>query len=102
MFSNDQLLTNALLYILTDSFATATWFYAGAQLEGVRRMPPGRRVTVPTAFAAYRIRARPRRRGTARARLRGLALADDAARRALRRHGGPDLFVQDLRDWGRG
>ncbi len=61
-----------------------------AQQESVRRMPPGRRVTVPTAFAAYPGSAHARAAaGVVGARLRGLALADDAARRALRRPGGP-------------
>jgi pimeloyl-ACP methyl ester carboxylesterase len=103
VFSNDQLLTNALLYILTDSFATATWFYAGAQQESVRRMPPGRRVTVPTAFAAYpdpRTPAPPRdwlERGYAVSRWQTMPRGGHFA--ALE---APDLFVRDLREWGRG
>ncbi|MGU3419901.1 epoxide hydrolase family protein [Methylobacterium sp. D54C] len=103
VFTNDQLLTNALLYILTDSFATATWFYAGAQQEGVRRMPPGRRVTVPTAFAAYpdpRTPAPPREwleRGYAVSRWQTMPRGGHFAAMEA-----PDLFVRDLRDWGRG
>jgi pimeloyl-ACP methyl ester carboxylesterase len=103
VFSKDRLLTNALLYILTDAFATATWFYAGAQQEGVRRMPPGRRVTVPTAFAAYpdpRTPPPPRawlERGYAVARWQTMPRGGHFAAMEV-----PDLFVRDLRDWARG
>ncbi|MDP4024177.1 epoxide hydrolase [Methylobacterium sp. NEAU 140] len=102
VFSRDRLLTNALLYILTDTFATATWYYAGAQAEGVRRMPPGARVTVPTAFSAYpdpRSPSPPREwvaRGYALTRWRDMPRGGHFAAMEA-----PDLFVEDLRAWGR-
>jgi len=102
VFSRDRLLTNALLYILTDAFATATWFYAGAQAEGVRRMPEGARVTVPTAFSAYpdpRTPAPPREwveRGYAVSRWREMPRGGHFAAMET-----PDQFVADLREWGR-
>ncbi len=34
VFTKDQLLTDALFYILAGSFETATWIYAGAGEEG--------------------------------------------------------------------
>lgn len=102
VFSRDQLLTNALLYILTDAFATATWYYAGAQAEGVRRMPKGQRITVPTAFSAYpdpRSPTPPREwveRGYAVTRWREMPRGGHFAAMEV-----PDLFVNDLREWGR-
>lgn len=102
VFTKDQLLTNAMLYVLTDAFATATWYYAGAQAEGVRRMPPGRRVEVPTAFSAYpdpRAPNPPREwveRGYALTRWREMPRGGHFAAMEV-----PDLFVADLRDWAR-
>lgn len=103
VFPKDRLLTNALLYLATDAFATATWYYAGAQAEGVRRMPEGRRVDVPTAFAAYpdpRSPHPPREwveRGYALTRWREMPRGGHFAAMEV-----PDLFVADLREWGRG
>lgn len=100
VFSKDRLLTNAMLYVLTDAFATATWYYAGALAEGVRRMPEGRRVEVPTAFAAYqdpRMPAPPREwveRGYAVSRWRDIPRGGHFA--AMEE---PGLFVAELRDW---
>ena len=64
VFSKDKLLTNAMLYLATDAFATATWFYAGAVAEEVRRMPQGRRVEVPTHLPPTPTPARQRRRAS--------------------------------------
>lgn len=103
VFPRDRLLTNALFYILTDSFQTATWYYAGARLEGARRMPEGARVSVPSAFAAYpdpRTASPPREwveRGYALARWRDMPRGGHFAAMEV-----PDLFVADLRDWARG
>ena len=102
VFSKDTLLTNAMLYILTDAFATSTWYYAGAVAEGVRRMPPGRKVEVPTAFAAYqdpRAPIPPREwveRGYALTRWREMPRGGHFAAMEA-----SDLFVADLREWAR-
>ncbi|AWN43677.1 epoxide hydrolase family protein [Methylobacterium durans] len=102
VFTRDRLLTNALLYILTGAFPTATWIYAGAQEEEARRMPIGRRVEVPTAFAAYpdpRSPNPPRdwvERGYAVTRWREMPRGGHFAAMEV-----PDLFVADLRAWGR-
>lgn len=50
--SKDQLLTNLMLYLVTDSFNTASWFYRGFFEEG-GAMAPGTRVEVPTAVANF-------------------------------------------------
>jgi len=51
-FSKDDLLDNIMLYLLTRSFNTATWFYRGAMEEGMV-LPAGTRVEVPTGVSVY-------------------------------------------------
>ena len=52
LFSFDQLLTEVMLYLVTDAFPTSTWIYGGKRHEEMT-LPPGRRVTVPTGLAAF-------------------------------------------------
>jgi microsomal epoxide hydrolase len=58
--SLDMLLTNLMFYVGTDSFTTATWIYRAAHTEGVRQLPPGTRIAVPTGFASFPLEIRPR------------------------------------------
>lgn len=51
--NRDFLLTNALLYIMTDSFATAAWYYAGLVGDPGMILAPGRRCETPSAIAAF-------------------------------------------------
>ena len=52
--SKDTLLTNIMVYLVTDTFATASWVYYGRREEGGRVLSPdGRRVEVPTAAALF-------------------------------------------------
>jgi pimeloyl-ACP methyl ester carboxylesterase len=103
VFPMDRLLTDVMLYVMTGAFDTGAWYYAGAAAENVRRMPAGRRVEVPTAFAAYpdpRAPAPPRawvERGYALTRWREMPRGGHFAAMEV-----PDLFVEDLRAWGRG
>lgn len=102
VFTMDQLLTCVMIYVMNDAFTTAAWYYNGATEEGVRRMPAGTRVTVPTAFAAY---TDPRSPTPPRGWVeRGYALT----RWTDQPRGGhfaameePGLFVDDLRAWAR-
>ena len=102
LFSMDQLLTNVMIYVMNDAFATSTWFYAAALAEGVRRIPDGRHVTVPTAFAAYHDRRIPNpprawvERGYNVTRWTQLPRGGHFAAMEV-----PDLFVEDLRGWRR-
>lgn len=50
----DHLLTNVMIYLVTNSIVTSTWFYQGLVREGARVFPASGRVNVPTAIAAYR------------------------------------------------
>jgi len=52
-FSEEQLLTNIMLYVGTSSFVTATWIYHGKRLEGSQVFPAGTRIQVPTGVAAF-------------------------------------------------
>lgn len=100
VFSRDQLLTNVMIYVMNDAFVSSTWYYAAAITEGVRQIPEGARITVPTAFAAFpdpRSPAPPRRWAE-----RGY----DIVRWTDQPRGGhfaaleePGLFVDDLRGW---
>jgi len=52
-FSEEDLLTNIMLYLAPSSVVTATWIYHGKRLEGSNRFPAGTRVTVPMGIAAF-------------------------------------------------
>lgn len=52
-FSEEQLLTNIMLYVATSSVVTATWIYHGKRLEGSQTFPVGTRIRVPTGVAAF-------------------------------------------------
>lgn len=101
MFPKDRLLTNVMIYAMNEAFIPSIWYYAAAAAEEVRQMPKGRRVLVPTAFAAY---PDPRSPNPPRSWVeRGYAVS----RWVDQPHGGhfaamevPDLFVADLREWG--
>lgn len=53
VFDEDLLLTNIMLYLVTNSIVTSTWFYRGHILEGSRWFDAGARVETPTAVAAF-------------------------------------------------
>jgi hypothetical protein len=52
-FSEEQLLTNIMLYIAPSSVVTATWIYHGKRLEGSQTFPAGTRIGVPAGVAAF-------------------------------------------------
>ena len=52
--SKDDLLTNIMIYLVTGTFATASWIYYGRREEGGRLLSPeGKRVEVPTGCALF-------------------------------------------------
>ena len=53
VFTRDQLLTEVMVYLLTDTFTTSTWVYPAYFMEGSATPPKGERAGVPTAFAAF-------------------------------------------------
>jgi len=52
-FSEEELLTNIMLYIGPSSVVTATWIYHGKRLEGSDKFPVGTHIKVPTGVAAF-------------------------------------------------
>ncbi len=100
IFTTDQLLTNVMIYVMSDRFTSASFYYAAATTEGVRRMPPGRRVAGPTAMTTYpdpRIPPPPRswvERGYNLTRWIEAPRGGHFAAMEC-----PEYFVADLRDW---
>ncbi|WP_027545742.1 epoxide hydrolase family protein [Bradyrhizobium sp. WSM2254] len=52
-FSEEELLTNIMLYVAPSSVVTATWIYHGKRLEGSEWFPPGTHVRAPMGVAAF-------------------------------------------------
>ncbi|WP_146075763.1 alpha/beta fold hydrolase [Streptomyces sp. Ru62] len=52
IYTMDQLLTEVMLYVATDSFSTGLWVYEGAYEENGSTLPRGARVERLTAFSA--------------------------------------------------
>jgi pimeloyl-ACP methyl ester carboxylesterase len=52
-FSEEELLTNIMLYVAPSSVVTATWIYHGKRLERSERFPSGTRIRVPAGVAAF-------------------------------------------------
>ena len=52
-FSEEELLTNIMLYVASSATVTATWIYHGKRLEGSNRFPAGARVRAPAGVAAF-------------------------------------------------
>lgn len=52
-FTKDQLLTNVMIYLVTDSIKTSTWYYRAMALSGGPTLPAGQTITVPTAVANF-------------------------------------------------
>ncbi|HEX3363554.1 epoxide hydrolase family protein [Phenylobacterium sp.] len=102
-YGKDRLLTNIMLYVMTDSFATGAWYYRGLVEEGGLAFQPGERCETPTAFANFPgeplYRAPPR---SFAERAYNIVRWTDMPR------GGhfaameePDLYVDEVRDWAR-
>lgn len=52
-FSKDQLLTSVMIYLVTKTFNTATWFYRGMFEDGGNNMAPGTSIDIPVGIACY-------------------------------------------------
>lgn len=53
-YTKDELLTNIMIYLVTETFGTASWIYFGRREEGGRVLSPeGKRVEVPTGCALF-------------------------------------------------
>ncbi|MBI1186774.1 MAG: alpha/beta fold hydrolase [Alphaproteobacteria bacterium] len=54
VYSKDQLLTNIMIYLVTDSIATSVWYYRARLEEGGFFLPAGTRVETPTGVANFK------------------------------------------------
>ncbi|HEY0209867.1 epoxide hydrolase family protein [Acerihabitans sp.] len=52
-YSEEELLTNIMLYIATPAAVTAMWIYHGKRQEGADRFPAGTRIQAPMGVAAF-------------------------------------------------
>lgn len=103
VFSMDHLLTNIMIYVMTDSLASAAWYYPGVAMDGFALLPHGERCETPTAYADVSGDALqpspPRSR---------VELTYNVVRWTAPPEGGhflameaPAWFVEDIRSWGR-
>ena len=54
VFSKDELLTNIMIYLCTNSFSTSTWIYFGRREEGGRFFPKDfKGIEIPTGIAIF-------------------------------------------------
>ncbi|HEX7887091.1 MAG TPA: epoxide hydrolase [Phenylobacterium sp.] len=99
----DRLLTNIMIYVMTDSFTSGAWYYRGFIEEGGVTQSPADRLEIPTAFANFpgeSLYPSPPRSYAER--------TNNVMRWSDMPHGGhfaameePDLYVEDVRAWGR-
>ncbi|MEO8113561.1 MAG: epoxide hydrolase family protein [Phenylobacterium sp.] len=99
----DRLLTNIMIYVMTESFATGAWYYRGLIEEGGLAFAAGERLETPTAFANFPgepLYAAPPRSFAERAYnvVRWSEMARGGHFAAMEE---PDLFVDDVRAWAR-
>ena len=53
IYSKEDLITNIMIYIVTNTFNTASWIYYGRREEGGRIMNIQDKITTPTACALF-------------------------------------------------
>lgn len=53
VFGLDHLITNLMIYLMTDSFASSIYFYNGLVREGRLDLPAGTKCAVPLGIAAF-------------------------------------------------
>jgi pimeloyl-ACP methyl ester carboxylesterase len=103
VYSADQLLTNIMIYVMTDSFTTGVWYYRALLEEGGVNLQPGQRCETPTAFANFpgeALYSAPPRSWCDRAYniTRWTDMPTGGHFAAMEE---PDLFVDDVRAWGK-
>ena len=103
VYSPDQLLTNAMIYLVNDAFATSVWYYNAVFQEGGITLPDGQFCDTPTAFANYpgeKLYRAPPRSWAERAynvtRWQDMPRGGHFAAMEV-----PGLFVDDIRAWAR-
>lgn len=102
VFSREDLLDTVMVYVMTGAFHSSIRYYSAALEAGLRSLPAGQRVEVPTAFARFPDPLSPfPPRGYVEKGFnvsRWTAMPRGGHFAALE---APDLLVDDLRDWAR-
>ncbi|MGE5502070.1 MAG: epoxide hydrolase family protein [Ignavibacteriales bacterium] len=99
----DRLLTNIMIYVMTGSFTTGAWYYRALLEEGRVFLAEGQRCETPTAYANFPgepLYTAPPRSWAERAYniVRWTDMPRGGHFAAMEE---PDLFVEDVRAWGR-
>lgn len=103
IYTRDQLLTNLMIYLVNDAFATSVLYYRAFMEEGGAALPQDQRCETPTGFAEFPgetfLSAPPRS---------WVERAYNITHWSEMSHGGhfaameaPDLFVEEVRNWAR-
>jgi microsomal epoxide hydrolase len=103
VFTLDQLITNAMIYIMTGSFTTGAWYYRGLLEQGGVVLQEGQRCETPTAFANFPgelLYQAPPRSWAERA-YNIVRWTDEPRGGHFAAMEEPALFVEDVRDWAR-
>ena len=103
VYPHDRMLTNIMIYVMTDSFTTGAWYYRGLVEEGGLAFKPGERLETPTAFANFPgepLYTAPPRSFAERAHniVRWTDMPRGGHFAAMEE---PDLYVGEVRAWGR-
>ena len=102
-YTKDALITNLMIYLVNDAFATSVWYYNALFGEGGNALPDGERCETPTAFANFKKEAlysAPPRSWVERAyNLTRWSDFDKGGHFAAMEQ--PDLYCADLVAWGR-
>ena len=102
-YSKDALITNLMIYLVNDAFATSVWYYNGLFGEGGNALPDSQRCETPTAFANFKkeaLYAAPPRSWVERAyNLTRWSDFDKGGHFAAMEQ--PEAFCADLVAWGR-
>jgi microsomal epoxide hydrolase len=104
VYSKDQLITNLMIYLVNDAFATSVRYYQSFFAEGGANLPEGVRCETPTGFASFPgetyLLAPPRS---------WCERAYNMTHWSQMERGGhfaamevPQLYIQEVRNWARG
>jgi pimeloyl-ACP methyl ester carboxylesterase len=103
VFSLDQMITNAMIYVMTGSFTTGAWYYRALVEGGGVPLKEGERLETPTAFANFpgeALYSAPPKSYAERAYniVRWSEVPRGGHFAAMEE---PGLFVDDVRSWAR-
>lgn len=103
IYSYEQLLTNIMIYLVNDAFATSVWYYNGLFQEGGNALPDGERVEVPTGFANFpgeKVYSAPPKSWCKRAyNIVHWTDMDKGGHFAAMEQ--PELYIEDIRKWAK-